>query len=178
MKKLNPVVTEERESESRLFKFNSRIWNLQTNVCLMQEAIINLFITLIFPKSKAFLCNLDRKNRSVLTEKAEFECRDESTLIVLLEDLDYQDYNAKINVVRFSRKSFSAGVNYSIVHLREDNKPVDLDKYEFENRKKILLIARIEFFGCQQSNARTKMHGFLTECSSKSKNFLEEELDG
>ena len=50
--------------------------------------------------------------------------------------MDYQDFNARINIKSFLTESFSTGAKFSIETFLEETKLVVMEKFEIEYRHK------------------------------------------
>ena len=71
--------------------------------------------------------------KPVVKEKNQFDNRVQSILItILMEILDNQDFDARINIKGFSIKSSSTGVRFSIETLIDEIKTVVPEKSQFE----------------------------------------------
>ena len=64
-----------------------------------------------------------KKIKPVVTEKLHFDERVESFLIKFLEDLDFRNFDARINIIGFQINLCFKGSVFSIEVLLEENKP-------------------------------------------------------
>ena len=86
--------------------------------------------------------------KSVVTEKHPFGYSRSIILINnFLEVLDYQDFDARININGFSVKSSSTGVRLSLQILIDELKPGFAEKIQFEQRGVSIMMAFFRIFG-------------------------------